>query len=57
MLKQCPQEMEETICMAKEYLNNTLGEPSSEMDNHSDGEGYSVDQQREEEAGYGQIMI
>ncbi|KAK6317033.1 hypothetical protein J4Q44_G00124330 [Coregonus suidteri] len=57
VLKQCPQEMEEAICMAEEYLKNTPGEESSEMDNHSDGEGYYVDQQREEEAGHAEHNV
>uniref|UniRef100_A0A8C7M1D7 Uncharacterized protein n=1 Tax=Oncorhynchus kisutch TaxID=8019 RepID=A0A8C7M1D7_ONCKI len=40
VLKQCPQDMEEAIYMAEEYLNNTPGDKCSEMDNHTDGEGY-----------------
>ncbi|XP_020340899.1 zinc finger and SCAN domain-containing protein 21 isoform X2 [Oncorhynchus kisutch] len=51
VLKQCPQDMEEAIYMAEEYLNNTPGDKCSEMDNHTDGEGYPADQLREEEAG------
>ncbi|XP_071189432.1 zinc finger and SCAN domain-containing protein 21-like [Salvelinus alpinus] len=51
VLKQCPQDMEEAIYMAEEYLNNTPGDKCSEMDNHTDGEGYPAEQLREEEAG------
>ncbi|KAL0994267.1 hypothetical protein UPYG_G00120020 [Umbra pygmaea] len=47
VVKHCPQDMEEAVCMSEEYMKTTNREEISEMNNYSDEVAAPADQQTE----------